>query len=300
MKAKYLILFFLLAYDFALAGAKYTLPVEIEVTKCKRSHFLTNNKDTAEIEKKYNNYVFQEMEEILAFEKISDTLSWEAAELLNEQLQKKLIKKQISFIQNNASDYFSFRLFKNYIVPSIFSSADVNLSLFENIFPETFTTTIEGKQVLRMIIGRRLAEREGDFYPPFKTRSFEGKEIDSDRFKGKYLLINIWASWCIPCVAELPTLRQIFDRYDSSQFQIISISIDQDSIKYKGALEKYKIKWINVLGDQELLKQFGGAVIIPQLFLFSKEGKLIYNRNYRNDTSKELPFLKRILSENLY
>lgn len=254
--------------------------------------------DISIIEKKYNDFIKKELNDIDNFMRIQDTISSILSYNLNKQLREKLIKRQLLFIKKNFQNYYSFNLFKKFIVPSIFSNPNDNLNIFINGFPDEFKNTIEGHKIFRTIYGRKLATAEGDTCPDFITRDIFNRQISSGILKGKFFLINIWASWCIPCLAEIPTIAEIYKNVDSNKLNIISISIDTDSLKFIKAIEKNKIVWTNIFFDKDLVMKLGNAVSVPQLFLFDSTGKLIYNRTYRNDTDKKLPILKKILNEN--
>lgn len=255
--------------------------------------------DCSTIESEYRNFVKTEEINIENLNRSLDTLSSERRYILNEAIRKELINKQILFIKKHSTNYYSFSKFKYFVAPSIFSDPVQNEEIFNTIFPKDFTETVEGNALLELIKGRKLAASEGAKCPLFVTELSNGKYFNSKELNEKYLLVNIWATWCVPCIAELPSIKQIFENVDSSKLQILSISIDADSIKYIKGILKYGMLWNNVLNDKNLITKLGGAVEVPQLFLFNQNGVLIYNRNYRKDTDSKLPILNKILKENM-
>jgi thiol-disulfide isomerase/thioredoxin len=101
--------------------------------------------------------------------------------------------------------------------------------------------------------------------------------------KGKYVLFEFWASWCGPCRADIPHLREVHALYNKKGFEIVSISLDDDKEKWLKAIREEKMKWTQ-LSD---LKAFNSELAkayrirgIPSCLLFDPEGKLV-TRNMR-------------------
>ena len=148
-------------------------------------------------------------------------------------------------------------------------------------------------------MGRSIANNENIKAIDFCTKDIYNNKICLQDLKNKYVLINFWASWCGPCVAELPAIKEISERYSKDSLEIISVNIDRDSAKFLKIVKQYKMDWINVYRDFSLGTKFGGLVMIPVLFLIDKSGVVIYNKNYRKDFTAELPILKSILKEKI-
>ncbi|HLV23793.1 MAG TPA: thioredoxin-like domain-containing protein [Moheibacter sp.] len=118
----------------------------------------------------------------------------------------------------------------------------------------------------------------GVISPNFKMKDWLGKERELKDFKGKYVLLDFWASWCKPCLEDFPHLKSLYSEYHEKGFEIIQISQDKDMNKWKSAIENYQINnWIhfsshfnqsNVEG-----KFFVGA--IPVKILIGPDGKIL-------------------------
>ena len=108
--------------------------------------------------------------------------------------------------------------------------------------------------------------------------STAGKEIDVAKMTGKVVLVDFWATWCGPCVAEMPNVIKAYDAYKDKGFEVIGISLDQD----KSALEKFttekKMPWPQYFDGKgwgnEIAQRFGISSI-PATFLVGKDGKII-------------------------
>lgn len=260
---------------------------------------LVNAYDANIIDKKFEQFTKKEIDDINKFNQEENGLDATTSFNKNEQLRKKLIKKQLDFLNVNQNEYYCFQVFKNHIAPNIFSNADSLYFSYRKMFPNDFLNTIEGKKIEEILLGRRIAINENIKAIDFCTSDIYDNKICLENLKGKYVLINFWASWCGPCVAELPSIKEISEQYSNDSLEIISVNIDNDSSKFIKASEQNKMNWINIYRDFSLGTKFGGLAMIPTLFLIDKSGTIIYNRNYRKDITAELPILKSVLKEKI-
>lgn len=103
----------------------------------------------------------------------------------------------------------------------------------------------------------------------------QGKEVDFKNLKGKYVLIDFWASWCVPCRRSFPHMREVYKKYKSDQFEIYSISIDEDKAAWLKAVKEEKNPWLQSL-DTKNISQSGFAVTgVPSTFLIDPQGKIV-------------------------
>lgn len=128
-------------------------------------------------------------------------------------------------------------------------------------------------------IGKRL--KDFKFYK--YNDSLETNFVTLDSLKGKYVLIDFWATWCAPCVAELPFLTKAFDELKDKNFTILSISVDQflpSAIKFRKG--KYSMPWINVYAEGHRQNEYYkslGIQGIPYTFLIDPNGVIINEGN---------------------
>ncbi|MEQ9090881.1 MAG: TlpA disulfide reductase family protein [Balneola sp.] len=123
----------------------------------------------------------------------------------------------------------------------------------------------------------------GNQLPGFRAKDIAGNVIDTRDFEGKYILIEFWATWCGPCIPEIPYLKKAYDDFgDREDFKIIGVSLDTDRVKLKEFLEENEIKWTQIIDEGGAGKWSGklGTLFavgngIPKTFLIDKEGKII-------------------------
>ena len=94
-------------------------------------------------------------------------------------------------------------------------------------------------------------------------------------FKGKPLLINVWASWCGPCRAEMGSLERLARRYNGNEFNLIGISIDDDGEAAAGFTKQLKITFKNFLDSNLFLENMLGANTIPLTIFVDADGRVL-------------------------
>jgi len=129
----------------------------------------------------------------------------------------------------------------------------------------------------------RLPQYLKDGFPDLQMTDLRGNEISLEALKGKVVLLDFWATWCGPCVHEIPDLVSLYNRHRWKGFQIIGISLDYvenplDRLKFRFWLVKEGIRWPQHLGGkgwQDPLVEKLNVNGIPETFLFNREGDLV-------------------------
>lgn len=220
---------------------------------------------------------------------------------LNMMARKNLLNKELDFIRKHKKQYIYFSFFRTNLAPNFFLDPDSLMHFYKTNFPFNLRNTPEGKEIMEVLNGRKIATSENMIAPNFKVTDIHGNYSELKDYKGKYILINFWASWCVPCIAELPAIREISDQYFPGKLAIITNSIDSDSSAFIEALKKNEMMdWTNVYNSTGLQKQFGGVAAIPKLFLIDPSGKIIYNRNFKLNDDEKLSRLNKRLRKELY
>lgn len=118
----------------------------------------------------------------------------------------------------------------------------------------------------------------GQEAPEFTAKTIGRKEISLSDMDGQYVLLDFWATWCGPCLPEIPHLKTLWDRFGDKNFNIIGISLDRQKSDLTAFLEEKKIDWPQVLEtegwDGEITKLYN-VVGIPRTYLLNPQGEII-------------------------
>lgn len=114
--------------------------------------------------------------------------------------------------------------------------------------------------------------------PNFTLNDVNGKPVSLSSFKGKYVLIDFWAAWCMPCRKENPNVVAAYNEFKDYNFEIIGISLDEDKDKWQEAIAHDKLTWTHLSdldGWHSEVVDLYGIESIPYNFLIDPDGKII-------------------------
>ena len=109
-------------------------------------------------------------------------------------------------------------------------------------------------------------------FPPLAVIDLNGKEVDISKLKGKVVLIDFWATWCGPCLAEIPHLLEAYKKHHSQGFEIIGISLDKDQNTLRRYIEKQGMTWPQHLDEDKSVRKRSGVHGIPSMYLLDRKG----------------------------
>ena len=121
--------------------------------------------------------------------------------------------------------------------------------------------------------------------PQFYFKDGNGKAIDLGAFKGKVVLLNIWATWCGPCIRELPALNRLQKQFADSDFIILPVSIDEKGLEVvKPFYDRLKLNSLKMYSDtNKAMGVFFPMDVVPANFIINRDGMLVsFLRSYIN------------------
>lgn len=195
-----------------------------------------------------------------------------------EEMGKNRDEKKTAFIKSHPDSYVSLDLVKD-------RAAIIDPVTFGPLYNGLSTRIKSSKE------GKGLGDRlqkvsetmTGYAAKDFSMPDSSGKEISLNSFKGKYVLLDFWASWCGPCRAENPNVLKAYNRFKGKNFEIMAVSIDENRRNWLKAVKDDALPWTQVsdlLGPANKAAALYGITAIPQNFLIDPSGTIIA-RNLR-------------------
>lgn len=110
--------------------------------------------------------------------------------------------------------------------------------------------------------------------PGFVRRNLEGNAVSLRALRGKVVLLNFWATWCAPCLEEMPRFKGWQGRYGPEGFQVIAVSMDDTRDPVRAFVGRLRPSFPVVMGDEKLGNLYGGILGLPVTFLIGRDGRI--------------------------
>jgi len=218
----------------------------------------------------------------------------------NDPLFKKLITTRdslsdfymdsmiIDFVKQNKDSFVGI-----YVLSGA-GKTSLNVEQLENligILPLNMKQSPEGEMLAAYIRGVKHSTL-GKSVKNFVLNDQNGKPVSFDQFKGKYLWIDFWASWCSPCKQAFPHMQEIYAKYKDKNFEILGISTDAKIDPWLKILGTIKNPWPQVWDNKNIMSEFA-VTGFPTSFLISPEGKILikeigYEPNKKGEIEQKL------------
>jgi len=140
--------------------------------------------------------------------------------------------------------------------------------------------------------------KAGSNFAGFEAEDINGKAVNYESLKGKLVYVDVWATWCKPCLQELPAMKALQEEYKGKDITFVSLSVDKDKEAWKAMVTEEKMQGVQLHIDLSAHRDFienYDLTGIPRFFLISKEGKIISISAPRPSEAK----IKELINANL-
>ncbi len=226
-----------------------------------------------------------------------------------DALKELLIAEVLDYASTHPDSYFSTFLLYHY-KRSI--QIDTLKTYFTYLSPNAANCDL-GKEILKELLhstsdwSLRKKFLKPDLYKSLtRTNSIydvslpdiAGNELSFSDFAGNFLLIDFWADWCPPCIANIPYLKKLEAELSGKPFKIISVSIDRTEELWRKSIEKYKFPGINLWDNKGLLSMFLKVTAVPRYILFRPDGTIsVAELPHPDDPSLKSTILRQLTKD---
>lgn len=175
-----------------------------------------------------------------------------------------------NFVKANASEYIGAYVLHRY--QNMLETEDL-----QNLYNQLGAAQQQskpGKEVGDHLNGLKLAA-VGNNVKDFTLSTPKGDSISFNSLRGKYVLIDFWSSWCGPCKASFPHMKEVYKKYAGANFEILGISIDESKSAWLNEVNKQDLPWPQVLDTKKVYVSGFGVTGVPTTFLISPDGKIM-------------------------
>lgn len=212
----------------------------------------------------------------------------DSVQYIMQQERKKLAAYTIEVLKDYPNDYFAFFYFKNQIVtPDMHAFfRDKNdstyfsqlLSDVRDSFSPAFINCKGGKGFIEELSNKIQPPSNHGVAPDFNVQGIDGERIHLRDLRGRYVLLDFWATWCPPCMAAMPSLKKLRQDISEDKLNIIGISSDRDLLAYASAIQDKELQWIHFLDSKKDLGRLFNVERLPTVILIDPKGNMIYRK----------------------
>src|SRR5215469_2701384 len=131
----------------------------------------------------------------------------------------------------------------------------------------------------------------GAAFPDFNEKDLDGKPLAISNYKGKVVLVDFWATWCPPCVMELPKIQDAYNKYHDQGFEVVGISLDEDKGRLEQFIKQRKMPWPEFFDGKRWENKLAvkyGVEQTPTGYLLDRDGKIIASPTAEDDLDAQV------------
>jgi peroxiredoxin len=202
-----------------------------------------------------------------------DSVTARQIEVTTDSIQNVINGKMVAFVQSHPKSLVSVLVLRGMM-------NDLTSDQLSQLYA-SLDTAVQHSEYGQPIGARLQVEQKtsiGSAAPDFTMNDTTGKPVSLSSFRGKYVLVDFWASWCGPCRAENPNVVKIYNQYKDKNFTILGVSLDQTKDAWEKAIKDDHLTWNHVSDLQfwdNSAAQLYGVEAIPANFLIGPDGKII-------------------------
>ena len=119
------------------------------------------------------------------------------------------------------------------------------------------------------------AVKVGDTAPDFSIKTDHGRTITARDFGGKLLVLNFWATWCPPCIHEVPSLNELQRQLGPKGLVVLGVSQDENEKDYRDFLARFQVSYLTARQPDAAIRNLYGTIQIPETYLIDSKGKVV-------------------------